>query len=553
MGVDLLYHVALRRFCLALCTLFYLALAQAAEEASGLVSIQEMIVAGALPVLKPARFGELRESLLRFYAVDAFVPVWLKGGKPTPRARQALELLELAESHGLDPAAYFLPDLERRFEHPVAGEAQETDVALSVALFRFLSDVHGGRVNPRQVSFDIALAPHRLDPPLLVRDALARGQLLALADAVAPHFGGYGRLKKALADYRELAHRAYPPLPVVKKLEPGQAYPALAALRQRLELLGDHPPAAVPQRYEGALVEAVKRFQVRHGLVADGVIGRPSFDQLNTPPVFRVHQIELAMERFRWLRAPESASNKVIAVNIPEFRLRALDLKDGRLETRFSMDVIVGKSLDTRTPVFGEDMRWIDFKPYWNVPSSIAKGELLPKLKKDPGYLAKESMEFVPTGGGAASTLVTPESLAAVARGALRIRQRPGGKNALGDIKFVLPNNQNIYLHHTAAPSLFKKSRRDLSHGCVRVEDPVALAKFVLEDQTAWTEERIRGAMAADKPSTVHLTHPVPVILFYATAVAEPDGRVRFLPDVYGLDGQLDVALKQRSAHLATP
>ena len=528
--------------------------ARAAEEPAAAVSIPEMLTAGALPSLKPARFGDFKEALHRFYATGDFAPVWMKDGKPTAKARQALALLELAESHGLEPADYSLAELEKRVEHPRPAQAAETDVALSAALFLFLSDLHGGRVNPRQLNFDINLLPRRLDLPVLVREALAKDRLPTLAEQVEPRFGVYGRLRQALATYRQMALQPFTPLPVVKKLQPGQNYPALAALARRFTELGDLPAGSpLPLRYDGVLADAMKRFQARHGLVADGVAGRGTFEQLNTTPARRVRQIALAMERFRWLRIPESASNKVIAVNIPEFRLRALALEGGRLENRLSMDVIVGKALDTRTPVFHEDMLYIDFKPYWNVPSSIAKGELLPKLEKNPGYLAKENMEFVPVAGGAAVTAVTPATLAAVARGAMRIRQRPGGKNALGDIKFVLPNNMNIYLHHTASPSLFKKARRDLSHGCIRVEDPVALAKFVLEDQPAWTSERIKAAMDADKPSTVHLLHPVPVIIFYATAVAEADGRVLFLPDLYGLDESLDAALKQRAARLAAP
>ncbi len=542
--------VALRRFCLVLCTLFCLAPAHAANEAA--LSIQEMLLAGALPVLKPTRFGDLKEPLQRFYGAGEFAPVWMKDGKPTARGKQALALLELAQSHGLEPADYSLPELEQRFQHPMPPQALETDVALSAALFRFLSDLHGGRVNSRQMSFEIDAVPRRLDLPVLLREALGRERLPALVEEVAPRFGVYERLRQALATWRQVPAAA--PLPVVKKLEPGQPYGALAALARRLVALGDLPPgSAVPARYEGAVVDAMKHFQARHGLVADGVVGRGSFEALNTPPSVRVRQIELAMERFRWLLPPESKSGKTVGVNIPEFRLRALEMKSGRLETRLAMDVIVGKALDTRTPLFDEDMRSIEFKPYWNVPLSIAKGEMLPKLHKNPDYLAKAAMEFVPVGGGAATTAVTPEALAAVARGALRIRQRPGGKNALGDIKFVLPNNMNIYLHHTSSPALFKKSRRDLSHGCIRVEDPVALAKFVLEDQAEWTEARIRSAMDADKPSSVHLLHPVPVLIFYTTAVVEADGRTLFLPDVYGLDGKLDAALKQRSARLAAP
>jgi murein L,D-transpeptidase YcbB/YkuD len=199
------------------------------------------------------------------------------------------------------------------------------------------------------------------------------------------------------------------------------------------------------------------------------------------------------------------------------------------------MKIIVGNARGTRTPVFTEDMRYIEFSPYWNVPPSIARKETIPKLRNDPHYFEEQGFEFY-TGNGNVITTLSDENLEAVLQGQMRIRQRPGTKNALGGIKFVFPNHDNIYMHHTPATRLFKKARRDFSHGCIRVEEPLALARFVLKNEPDWDEESILVAMAKGRSATLRLREPVPVLIAYFTAVAEPDGRVFFFPDLYGLD-----------------
>ncbi len=231
-------------------------------------------------------------------------------------------------------------------------------------------------------------------------------------------------------------------------------------------------------------------------------------------------------------------------MNVPEFMLRAYTLEGRRATLALQMRVIVGKALDTRTPLFAEDMRYIEFSPYWNVPPSIAQAELVPKLQRSPGYFARQGFEFV-DGDGRALTTLTADNLDAVLRGRLRIRQRPGPANALGDIKFVFPNDENIYLHHTPSPGLFARPRRDFSHGCIRVEAPVALAGFVLEGVPEWDEIRIREAMARGTSSTLRLREPLRVVLAYNTVGVAPDGRVMFHPDIYGHDAALDEALRR--------
>ena len=268
--------------------------------------------------------------------------------------------------------------------------------------------------------------------------------------------------------------------------------------------------------------------------------------QLEVRPEARLRQIELALERWRWL--PYREAQRRIVVNVPEFMLDAYAAAADSGKPALSMRVIVGNARKTRTPLFSGEMRFVEFSPYWNVPPSIAQSETLPRLRRDPGYLARQGFELV-TSEGKVLTALSEGDLEAVARGQMRIRQRPGASNALGDIKFVFPNPDNIYLHHTATRQLFKRERRDFSHGCIRVEAPVELAKFVLAGEAEWTGERIVQAMRRGKSMTVRLGETLPVIISYSTAVVR-DGRVHFVPDIYGYDAMLAEALQRRSAAL---
>lgn len=344
-------------------------------------------------------------------------------------------------------------------------------------------------------------------------------------------------LEAALAHYRQLAEDPAveavwaEPLPALgaRKLEPGKAWAGLSLLAKRLIALGDLPAATpVPARYEGEVVAAVTAFQRRHGLEADGVIGKETLAALSIPPAIRLKQIELNIERLRQLPfAPRH-----LLVNVPEFVLRAYSGDEERLRMR----IIVGSAQNrTPTPLFVEEMRYIEFRPYWNVPPSIARKELVPRLRREPGYFTAEGFEFHAKHGGIIPTL-SEENLDAVLQGKLHLRQRPGPKNALGGIKFVFPNHENIYMHHTPAVRLFAKARRDFSHGCIRVEEPVALARFVLNDDPVWNTERIKEAMQSGETRIVKLPEPVPVIITYLTAIAEGAETIRFLPDIYGLD-----------------
>ncbi len=493
--------------------------------------------------------------------VTSETPLWFEAARPTAQAQQAITLLTTATAEGLVPAHYQAAELalavaQARSGPPLGPDPlQRLDTTLTRAMTRYLTDLRIGRVSPRQARANYAPPdPRTADTAALLRSAVGAQRLAAVAEQLANEPPMAQALRQARAQYLALAtHPAWqtplPPLTALpgRKLVAGQTYAGLPLLAQRLQALGDLPAnLPVPALLEGDLLSALVRFQTRHGLPPDGVLGRQTLQALNVSPDQRAEQIALSLERLRW--TPLRQAPRMVVVNVPEFVLRAYEVVDGAIDLKLTMKVIVGKALDTRTPLFIEPMRFIEFSPYWNIPPSIARSETIPHLRADPGYLARLGMEFV-TSTGQIVTSVTPQHLDAVLSGGWRIRQRPGPKNALGDIKFIFPNNDNIYLHHTPSPGLFERERRDFSHGCIRVEEPVALAKFVLQDDPNWTEARIREAMTAGQSKTLRLQQPLTVLLAYSTVVVK-DGQVFFYPDLYGHDALLAKALRQRAATL---
>jgi murein L,D-transpeptidase YcbB/YkuD len=287
-------------------------------------------------------------------------------------------------------------------------------------------------------------------------------------------------------------------------------------------------------------VEAVKRFQRRHGLDDDGRLGAGTIKQLNVPLQDRVLQLQLTLERWRWL--PTQLSAPPIIVNIPDFRVRALD-EDNKVV--LDMRVVVGKSMRTQTPVFTREMTYVVLRPYWNVPPSILRGEIVPAIQRDRGYIASKNYEVTtPDGKVVTSGEISDDVLAQLKAGKLAVRQKPGPSNALGLIKLIFPNEHNVYLHSTPSQALFARSRRDFSHGCIRVEHPAELAAWALRNNSGWTVERIKQEMQTGKDNvTVTLAQKVPVFIVYGTALAYANGEVHFSDDIYGHDTKLAAAL----------
>jgi murein L,D-transpeptidase YcbB/YkuD len=427
-----------------------------------------------------------QEALYAVYAHHNFSPLWTHDGAPTPQAIALMQTLRTADRYGLCPQDY-----ARGFaasppiglpsgSAPHGPPKAELDVALSAAALRFLTDLHFGRADPHAAGFNLGTARAPLDLRVLLERLVMTSSVDQVVTSVEPQFHHYALLKQALARFRLLA--------------------------------------------------------------AGKTTATPS-ELLTAPFARRIRQIELTLERWRWL--PEFTSPPII-VNIPQYRLFAFNSTQDRKSEILQMDVIVGRTYPSlRTPVFAADMKYLIFRPHWDIPFSIMKREMLPAIRSDPDYLRREHMEIVRGSSDSAAVLApTPENIGALASGALRLRQQPGVKNALGLIKFMLPNSYNVYLHSTPVPQLFRQSRRTFSHGCIRVSDPIALAAYVLRNAPgSWTRETIAAAMNGSATLRVNLANPIPVMILYGTALATEDGAVIFFDDIYGHDRTLEKLL----------
>lgn len=490
-------------------------------------------------------------DLTRLYTMFEGRAIWLDAtGRPTAQGRAARALLEGAASEGLNPTVYGAPEIASLANDTSADASRlaRLDVRLSSGLLRFYRHVHLGRVNPRTLGLQIDVPPDDHDLVEMTRDAVHRGRIAETAEELAPRIAQYRLLRGALARYRALAAEGEVALNLPDAtLKPGDHMADLPALHRLLVRLGDLPVDSIAPEagdvYGDEMQAGVERFQTRHGLAADGAIGRATRAALQVSLSWRVRQVELSMERLRWL--PDLGSGRLIAVNIPMFRLWAWDRVPSDDPPLLSMNVIVGRALDTRTPVFTNSMTFVVFRPYWNIPTSILRGETLPAIRRDPGYLQRQNLEIVAGPADRSPVLEpTPENIARIGQGGVRVRQRPGPANALGLTKFMFPNDNNVYLHDTPSPGLFEQSRRDFSHGCIRVQDPVALAEWVLGRNEGWTRDRVVAARNGAPNVYVTLADPIQVIIYYTTAVVQPDdGLVYFAEDIYGHDTRLDKVL----------
>ncbi|MGR8998189.1 MAG: L,D-transpeptidase family protein [Gammaproteobacteria bacterium] len=527
------------------------------ENASLANEINTIIAAKNHPYLSQPNFLNRTEDLATLYKMTDYQLLWLGNAQAKKNIAEVLNLLNNALASGLNAANYDAYTLQSKLQSALKlapdnyRQLALYDTAISLSLLRFLHDLHYGRVNPHGINYNLKLREKKLiDLPSLIKTSLAQGTISQLPLKVEPKLQQYKKLKAALAAYRLLAGKLpHFELIIGKSIRPGDNLPQLERLQEFLISLGDLPEenngssAEKSKRYTGNIVTAVKKFQKRHGLNTDGVIGKGTAAAINVPISQRMIQIELAMERLRWL--PELNPGPFIIVNIPAFELLAFDdIDKASYNIATSMRVVVGKALKNQTPVLMAEMRFIDFMPYWNVPYSIVKKEILPKLMENPGYLDKENMELVTTFGNEARAVAfTDSSIAGLMRGSLRIRQRPGKKNALGKVKFIFPNKADVYLHDTPSQTLFSKSRRDFSHGCVRVANPEGLAEFALKNQ--WSKEAIQQALQTSKTRRVILKKSIPVLFFYVTAFFDQDNNLTFYPDIYGNDIVLLDALKK--------
>jgi L,D-transpeptidase YcbB len=513
--------------------------------AAGEQELRDIMASARLADLQWPNFSENSAAVKEFYDESSYGLGWSRGRKPTAQAMELIGILSAADQKGLDSRDYDgLKWQERLKALQSQGEATEStlvkfDVAVTVSAIRYSTDLHLGKVDPKILhkDFDPDREKHNAGEFLWRNVAVAQSVKEALAPIESP-YPSYRRTLVAVQKYMQMAKEEVPDLlPQTKKpIAPGQEYEGTGKLVRRLQFLGDLS-ASLPvpensQSYSGDVVEGVRRFQARHGLDAAGKLGPQTITELNRTMSDRVEALRLTLERLRWL--PDNFTQPPILVNIPEFALRAYD---SRGKSALMMRVVVGRALRTQTPVLEEDMKYLIFWPYWNVPPSILRGEVVPKIGKDPAYIQRNNYEVTTYSGQVVTDGVVSEHVLAQLRaGKLSVRQKPGPKNALGLIKFIFPNDQNVYLHSTPSQSLFSESRRDFSHGCIRVEDPKALAEWVLRNNPGWTRERIEAAFKAEKQEQINLEHEIPVFIIYGTAIAEENGQVFFFDDIYRYD-----------------
>jgi L,D-transpeptidase YcbB len=465
------------------------------------------------------------QKLYFFYGARHFDPLWLTegaGGKTdfSANAAKIIDLFKTSYLDGLEPKAYLTDDIDlgRTGADPVDMARLET--AFSAAVMRYAQDIYGGRVDPRSVSSSITLVPNRLDESeTLVALASAEDPVKILND-FAPKHREYGALKLALAKFYDGTAEQPVVIPDGKTLKLGMRDERVPLLRQRLKLPAVEDDIEV---YDAELETSIEAFQDELGLMVDGVAGPATIAALNGGSATSKEDIIANMDSWRWM--PRDLGKFHVFVNVPEFRLYVEDGPEIVHTTR----VVVGKP-HHMTPIFSDEIEHVVVNPYWNVPRSIASDEIAPILASNPGYIARNNMELL-SGGRVVDAASVDWATTNVNN--FRIRQRPGSGNALGSVKFLFPNQHNVYLHDTPSKSLFNRSYRAFSHGCVRVHNPWEFAAALLQGETKVSLASLESQRGGGEQWN-NLDRHVPVHIAYFTLRVDPDGTIRSFGDVYG-------------------
>ena len=472
-------------------------------------------------------------KLREFYASRNFQPIWVDASGLNDRGRKTLDVLEKAGDEGVNPALYAL-----RSMHQIASEHAQAErriqvrlsleILMSNAVMRYAGDMQGGFTRPQWDTGHAALGA--AEQIALLKEAAGSENTAGFLQGLAPQSPDYLALKKSLQNYQDIAARGgWSGFMVGAVIKPGASDARVENLRQILTLTQDLPttqtPAANAIVYDAKLVDAVKHFQLRHSIEPDGVVNMMTQQALSVPVAKRIEQIAMTLERMRWM--PRDLGNRYVLVNVPAYRLRAVMGSD-----QLAMGVIVGKR-DTQTPMFSKNITQVVFNPSWGVPQKIAMKEMLPKVQKNPNYLINAGYTVTSNG-----QVLDPHSVDWSSVGSdnftYAFRQNPGDGNALGKVKFTIPDSDNIYLHDTSQHQLFSKADRSMSHGCVRLSNPEAMTKFVLSHE-GWEGKKIETAYNGDVSRTVTIT-PLPVHLVYWTSWVDEKGAVHFQKDIYGKD-----------------
>jgi murein L,D-transpeptidase YcbB/YkuD len=480
-------------------------------------ALQKVVAGSPASKVEPAIWTDVRA----FYTQRQDKPAWVDHRRPTDKAAKVIAILNTAKQHGYDPKDYAAAELldESQAIEQIDKESPERlerlaafDARMTASLLAFGRDVAMGRDNG-----DANWKARRQAPDFGAAVAKAADDPDAFVDLVRPPHQEYAALQKALDDLNGQKEKGgWPKVPTAKSIE---------ELRQRL-LASGHLKSA-----DGDLTAAIKSFQELHALPATGVVDAKTLEALNVPLDWRIQQVAINLQRWRYM--PDDLGEQHFLVNIPYYHLVARESGKPVMDIR----VVVGKP-GNNTPIFSEEMETVVFSPYWNIPDTIAESETAPAIARDPNYLARQGIEILRVSGSGTQTVNASdvdwgnaESLKGLA-----FRQRPGAGNALGHVKFMFPNKHNVYLHDTPSDSLFAKPSRAFSHGCIRVEEPEQLAKYVLKDFPEWTEDAIGKSMHSGVEKHVKLKKKIPVHIAYFTAWVDENGGLHFQPDIYGYD-----------------
>ncbi len=458
------------------------------------------------------------------------------------RVRALRDAVEASATHGLNPADYHAAVLPELLDAP-ASEAQraDRDIVLTDALIRLAYHLRFGKANPRELypQWNFSRSLGGVEPVTVLEAMFAEPRLDRAIERFAPQLADYAQLREALSRLRAVEARGgWPRLAMGPSLKPGTSDARVPALRARLEAGGELAAqrAADALRFDEPLETAVRAFQARHGLAADGVVGRQTLEALNVSVGARIELVRVNLERLRWVA--QDLTGDYLVVDVAGFEAR-LFLGGRRVwESR----TVVGRPY-RKTPVFRADLRYLVLNPTWNVPPTILREDVLPKAARDPGYLARNHMRVVDAAGRAVDPRAIDWPRTRGARFPYQIVQDPGDDNALGRIKFMLPNPHAVYLHDTPSRALFERATRAFSSGCIRLERPLELAIALLDDADRWNLDTLREAIATGETRSVSLRRQVPALVLYFTATADAGGEPRFHPDLYGRDARVAAAL----------
>jgi murein L,D-transpeptidase YcbB/YkuD len=453
-------------------------------------------------------FTPVEKELIRFYHARGYAYAWHENNKLIEQSNILYNRVLHMEDNGLPLDAPYLDTYSRMMEDPKEHDLTSRELMLTAQYLSFAKRVLNGIPESDSRSVQWYIPRKKTDYTILLEDII-QGKPNAIRNTLYPL---YQQLRKELLRYHDVEKKGGWAMivPDKKSYRPGDSSPVITSIRKRLFMTGEFSGDTTTHVYDRSLLDAVTIFQETHGMVADGLIGKSVISELNVPVRTRIEHIIVNMERCRWL--PNQTDDKHIVINIPEFKLFAYEGDS----LSFSCKVVVGTETN-KTAIFRGDVKYVVFNPYWNVPESIVKKEILPAMSKDNNYLERNDMEWNEG----------------------KIRQKPGEQNALGKVKFLFPNVFNIYLHDTPVKSLFSKEKRTFSHGCIRVSEPRKLAVFLLNEQSGWNETTIDEHMEYGPEEYVTLRRPVPVYVVYFTTFVDNAGRINFRKDIYDRDPPL--------------